>query len=169
MEQNTKSIITLEKCQQELMRITKATLPLTVLFFVICTVAGIIFLAVDSENFLGDILLIVLGIVCIGTAVLLAYFHISSYIKIKKGRIEIREDSLAQTAVETVRRRTKYGYTYREQKVFYFADHGRYVITEKDGEAFQYSAEGDRFYLLLYCGEITPLRIYNEKVYEYRE
>jgi hypothetical protein len=56
------------------------------------------------------------------------------------------------------------------EKAMYFEHYGRYVVSEVDGSAFDYSNEGDKFYLVI-CGSKkngAVLRIYNARVYEWR-
>ena len=167
-EKQTKTQISKETCKQELLKEMKWTAVLKTVVAFIVLIGGIIFLIVDFPNWLFNIFFHGVGLFCLGLIAFFVYNEIKFFVDVKKSRIEIQEDTLEQIAVETVRRRSRHGYTYHEQKVFYFAEYGRYVTTSKDGSAFEYSNVGDRFYLLLYHGTIKPLRIYNAKVYEYR-
>jgi len=58
----------------------------------------------------------------------------------------------------------------RLERVFYFmVNNSRYVITEWDASAYEYSDEGDEFFVVLENEGATPEFAYNKKIYEYRE
>lgn len=53
------------------------------------------------------------------------------------------------------------------QNVFYFEHFGRVVVGK---EMFDYTSEGDRFYLVLFDdAKDSPARLYNTRMYKYRE
>ena len=171
-KQTTKTVITKEACRQELLAELRSGMPLHVIAYVLSALVAIFCLVVDTHNLLGNTLFLLMGIFFVGYDVFYIYSLIQTFRSLAKGELEIREDVLTSIEIETVRRRSRHGYTYHEEKVFYFDNHGRYVTGKKDGSAFEYSTAGDRFYLVIRTGKHAkpvPSRIYNAKVYEYRE
>ena len=171
-EKQTKAQINKETCRAELLANAKAGLPIIVICLVLVAVVAIVFLCVDTHNTLGNFLALLIGILCTGFDFYFIWQLVHTFRSITKGNFEIREDVLSSVEIETVRRRSRHGYTYHEKKVFYFDEHGRYETGAIDGSAFEYSSAGDRFYIVVRKSKrknLSPLRVYNAKVYEYRE
>lgn len=165
MREEKKTPIGIESCQRELLSEKKATLPLVVILSALLILVAIVFLTVDTGNRLGNVLCLLFAVFfCVVSLCTLIPF-LSELVRIRRGDLVLTEDVLERIAVETVRRYTLRGVTYHEQKAFYFAEHGRYVVGKVDGNAFDYSDAGDGFYLLLFRGDIKPRRIYSKKIY----
>ena len=90
--------------------------------------------------------------------------------KLQNMAFDIVEDTLVNIIIEDPVIRSTGSKTYiPEKRVFYFAKAGRYVTSPKDGSAFDYASEGDKFYLVIFHGGSYPVMVYNQKVYTYRE
>ena len=102
-----------------------------------------------------------------GFIALVVVVFLKGYLAVARDRFTIVEDEFLYATEETVRR----GKHYVLERVMYFDHYGRYVVSEVDGSAFDYSNAGDRFYLVVRDSkkECKPMRIYNMRLYQLKD
>ena len=162
-EKETKSILTREGIKKDLLWEMRVMIISIVAFcgIMVLTWAIITFIAcrglvgrlISTAVFLGLIVMIVAGFA-------------ERYYLVASNRFSVIEDQFTHATEETVHR----GRHLALEKVMYFEHYGRYVVSEVDGSAFDYSNEGDKFYLVVCGGKKNGalLRVYNARVYEWR-
>ncbi len=166
MAKETKTQLTRADIKKDLLGEMRAGVISMVALILVFLLIGLILTFIAFRPGVGRV---ICGVVFIALIVYLIVAYTESYVMIARNRFTVVEDELLRYAEETVRRNR----TWTVEKVFYFAEHGRYVVGEIDGSAFDYSNEGDRFYLVLYdCKNLKkkrrtpPIRIYNTRIYE---
>ena len=163
MARETKSRLTRADIKKDLLGEMRAGVISMVALILVFLLVGLILTFIACRPGVGRV-------ICGGLfAALIGYLTVAytkSYVMIARDRFVVVEDELLRYAEETVRRHR----TWAVERVFYFAEQGRYVVSEIDGSAFDYSNEGDKFYLVI-CGSKkngAVLRVYNARVYEWR-
>ena len=163
-EKETTSILTREGIKKDLLSEMRATIFSIVAFcgfmflfwliitFIACR--GLVGRLISTAIFLGLITLIVVSFAKL-------------YYRVASDRFSVVEDEFLYAREETVHRRKHL----KIEKVMYFANYGRYVVSEVDGSAFDYSNEGDKFYLVVSDDkkECAPMRIYNTRLYQLKD
>ena len=111
---------------------------------------------------------IALGVLIYVLCGIVAYSAIKSLIELARND---HDDFLVVHTVLTSKREVLVhnGKHSRLERRFYFTNNMKYVVTEWDGSAYEYSEEGDEFFLVLLHENGTPKFAYNKKIYEYRE
>ncbi len=167
--QPTREIITKEAIQRDLLRESKHVYPLLIvglpLDALCCTILiaagfGVMpsrklvseMVAESDPLFVFPILLAVFAFLTAAALIVIPIVWLTRMIfqdsLIRSGKFSIVEDEL----VNMVRRepyRSFYSRRTQYQDVFYFWKSGRYVVSGLDGSAFDYSAEGDTFYVVI--------------------
>ena len=173
MNKQTKEILTNEKLKKELSFHMKAALPTAVALCFLSAICLLIFyfaiLDMDNEGVLGIVVAVLYGfvvVVLVGASFYHLYYLIKSRSDINNGKFTVVTDILSRKVKDETRRA---GRRSRVEDVFYFYKYGRYVVTVSDGSSFDYSSEGDTFYLVFFGKSKTPFLAYNSKVYEYKE
>jgi len=189
----TKETITKQSVAEELIFHAKVSMP----FAIISLVLGIVVLVPISAVLINYVIngfktgdfksvrVVFAGVVIAIAAILLFTVVGSLYIVIdlskkssmaKSGRFRIEKDELLRKVKdETVSKRTRRSFlkwqrTVITEDVFYFAKYGRYVLGTKNGSAFEYSSEGDEFYVVVYdAKKPRPELIFNSKIYDYKQ
>ena len=157
-EKQTKAIINKETIKKELLAEQKATAPIFLVLGILCMISALL---MWSEN--G----IIAAILMIGIGAGIIIYDCYMVGRIIKCHFDVIEDHLVRMAEdEPVRSRGRTRY----YDVFYFSRTGRYIVTGADKSAWNYSSEDDKFYVVVMRGRnIIPMKVYNSKVYEYRE
>ena len=174
----TKSIITKETIKKDLLFRMKSAIPIIIVSCVLCVILLLFGIAMLDDlvyeiNNFGWSFSSAEGIIVIAVIILLfplsqywAYTNIKVLKEAKRYNFKVVEDRLSR-AEEEVIVTSRHS---RIEKVFYFYEHGRYVVSVCDGSAFEYSSPEDEFYLIFANDtSSTPLLIYNKKVYEYKQ
>ena len=166
MEKETKSILTRAGIRKDILGEMRAgifsvcSLVLMLMFF------GSILTFIAFRPGVGRI---ICGASFVALILLFVIEYTKNYVMIARGHFLVVEDELLYSAEETVYHRRHA----QIERVLYFADHGRYVISHTDGSAFDYSNEGDRFYLVIRDSKkpkkCSPFRVYNTRIYQWRE
>ena len=192
---STREIITKETIRRELLRESRhiyplliVGLPLDALCCAILIAAGfgtmpsrklISEMVAESDPLLAlPILLSFFSFLMAAALILIPLVLLTRFILrdslIRGGKFSIVEDEL----VNMVRQepyRSFYSRRTQYQDVFYFWKAGRYVVTGIDGSSFEYSSEGDTFYVVIIDSRHKrknpnpPQRVYNAKIYQYEE
>ena len=168
MTKETKSVLTREGIKKDLLGELRTGIlslcALLMIFFVI----GLILTFIAFRPGVGRVLC---GLSFVALIVWLAVIYARSYVLIARDRFAVVEDTFLYAAEETVHQ----GRRLKLERVLYFERYGRYVLSPVDGSVFDYSNEGDRFYLVVYEEKTQkshknqpPIRVYNARIYEYR-
>lgn len=157
-EKQTKAIINKETIKKELLAEQKATAPIILVLGILCMLSALLMWSGGSV-----IMTVVMAV--IGAGIIICDCYMIG--RIIKCRFDVIEDHLVRMAEdEPIRRGKRISYC----DVFYFSRTGRYIVTGADKSAWHYSSEDDKFYVVVMRGKnITPMKVYNSKVYEYRE
>ncbi|MBQ8408944.1 MAG: hypothetical protein IJY39_08780 [Clostridia bacterium] len=168
-EKETKSVLTREGIKKDILGELRAMMASIVAFVGVMVLFWLIITFIACRGIVGR--LISTGVFALLVGVIMASY-VRTYLSAARGKICVVEDELLYTAEETVHR----GRHLVLERVMYFAEHGRYVVSEVDGSAFDYSNQGDKFYLVIYDFKkskknksASPIRVYNTRLYEWRE
>ena len=162
-EKETKSILTREGIKKDLLGEMRATIISIVAFCGFMLLFWLIITFIACRELVGRL---ISTAIFLGLIALIVVEFAKRYYLVAGGRFSIVEDEFLHAEEETVHR----GKHLKIERVLYFANYGRYVVSEVDGSAFDYSNEGDKFYLVV-CGDKKNgalLRVYNARVYEWR-
>ena len=171
MSKETKSVITQADCHNTLLKQAKAMLPLQVALM-ICDALSILLLCAATGSFSYAWVITLPMIAFLAVAGIVSVLHcVNTFRTAEIGHFEVVLDELVDMREETVRRYRRGHVTYRTEIVFYFRDHGRYILSGKDGNAYDYSSVGDGFYVVIgrHSKKRTPILVFNARIYEYRE
>ena len=171
----TREILTKQKLAKELAFHVKASFPPVIVACFVSLIIAFLFFTGLPELFGKGIVKTAFAVFIAAIALLVpcvTFYMLYSLFKqrsdIEKGNFTVVKDILSRKVKDEVRRRGRHTYI---EDVFYFYEHGRYVVTKSDGSAFEYSDEHDEFYLVFIEGNKkgSPQLVYNAKIYEYNE
>ena len=164
----TKSIITRESCAKALIDETRALLPMSIVGVLLCIplVLMVVWAFHDAPPLLAWIFAVAIAVF---VGYFLCYLIVNFYfhmLLVKRGQFAVVEDTLLTITEEEQIRAHRQHFHVKLEKVFYFENHGRHVVT---GSVFEYSSVGDRFYVVISTGKRPRiLQVYHTRVYEYR-
>jgi hypothetical protein len=163
-EKETKSLLTREGIKKDLLGEMRASIISIVAF---CGCMAFFWLIITFIAYRGLVGRLISTAVFFGLSAVVVAGFLKGYLVVARDRFTIVEDEFLYATEETVRR----GKHYVLERVMYFEHYGRYVVSEVDGSAFDYSNTGDRFYLVVSDSKkkCSPMRIYNMRLYQLRD
>lgn len=167
MKNETKSIITRGSCAKSLIDEALALLPMGIVGVLLCIPFVLLTLwAFHDAPALYAWFFAALAAACVGYFVYYLVVNLLLHIVlVKRGSFAIVEDTLVTITEEERIRAHGNHFHVRREKVFYFENHGRHVVT---GSVFEYSSVGDRFYVVISTGKRPRiLQVYHTRIYEY--
>lgn len=179
MTKETKNIITHQSLKKQLFYDNKINLikMITLAPFSVISAIALVYTVkgflrdLDGGNYVTAFVLAVLSLMffmVIGFEILTVWIYFNTSRKVKNSSFSVVEDVLVRLEeIEEVHHGRGHSYVTIEQYLL-FRGGMRYHVTPIDGRVFEYSEEGDKFYLVVLDGELSPSFAYNTKIYEYR-